>query len=87
MNTDHSRWDSGPAETGAENGSWRVKENLKGRLFIRGVSSHSNARDIKYQRKQHDCSVVSREGRVVFGHIYTWDISLVMVENQCITGT
>lgn len=62
MNTDDSRWDSGPAETTAENGSWRVKENLKGRLFIRGVSSHSNARDIKYHGKQRGCSVVKRSG-------------------------
>lgn len=43
MTTDHSRWDSGPAETSVENGSYRVKENLKGRLFILGVSSHANA--------------------------------------------
>lgn len=85
MTTDHSRWDSGPAETSVENGSYRVKENLKGRLFILGVSSHANARDIKCCSKQHDSALLeSEERRVVFRHIYTWNILLVMVENQCI---
>lgn len=66
-----------------EDGSLQVKEKLKGRLFILGVSSHANARDKEHCSKQHDSALPERGGRwVVFGHIYTWNISLVMEENQ-----
>lgn len=54
-------------------------------LFILGVSSHAHAGDRKHCSKQRDSALLERgESRVVFRRLYTWNVLLVMVENQCI---
>ena len=85
MSTDHCRWDYRPAETRVESGLYGVKEPRGKTLFILGVSSHAHAGDRKHCSKQRDSTLLEGgESRVLFRHLYTWNVSLVMVENQCI---
>lgn len=57
-----------------ENGSLEAK--------MLGVPPHANAGDKEHCGKQRDCRKEEGSGRVVFGNIYTWNISPVMEENQ-----
>lgn len=57
-------------------------ENWKQKGKRLGVPPHANAGDKEHCGKQRDCPKEEGSGRVVFGNIYTWNISPVMEGNQ-----
>lgn len=56
--------------------------HLKRKGKTLGVPPHVNAGDKEHCGKQRDCRKEEGSGRVVFGNIYTWNISPVMEGNQ-----